>query len=176
MKTDLAKRGTQVRTLSAGLCWVALMCGAAGPAAAQASAGPVVYPAKGQSAKQQDQDRYECHGWAREQSGFDPTQPASAANTSTGRSGSTSGDPTGGMVKGALGGAAAAELGHRDVARGAAVGVVGATVLGRVRERQAAQTAQQQAAQQQQAARAQQRALYERAFGACMEARGYTVR
>jgi len=32
------------------------------------------YPKNGQSAEQQEQDRYECHRWAAEQSGFDPTQ------------------------------------------------------------------------------------------------------
>jgi hypothetical protein len=32
-----------------------------------------VYPRNGQSQKQQDKDRYECHAWAMEQSGFDPT-------------------------------------------------------------------------------------------------------
>ena len=33
-----------------------------------------IYPRNGQSQKQQDQDRYECHDWAVNQSGFDPTQ------------------------------------------------------------------------------------------------------
>jgi hypothetical protein len=35
-----------------------------------------VYPKKGQSADQQAKDRYECHRWAVDQSGFDPSQPA----------------------------------------------------------------------------------------------------
>lgn len=33
-----------------------------------------VYPRKGQSQAQQDQDRYECHKWAVEQTGYDPTE------------------------------------------------------------------------------------------------------
>lgn len=33
-----------------------------------------IYPRNGQSQKQQDADRYECHAWAMDQSGFDPTQ------------------------------------------------------------------------------------------------------
>jgi hypothetical protein len=33
-----------------------------------------MYPRNGQSAEQQAQDRYECHRWAVEQTGFDPTQ------------------------------------------------------------------------------------------------------
>ncbi len=32
-----------------------------------------VYPKSGQSSEQQAKDRYECHRWAMEQSGFDPT-------------------------------------------------------------------------------------------------------
>ena len=37
------------------------------------SAGLFVYPTKGQSVDQQADDRYECHTWAVEQTGFDPT-------------------------------------------------------------------------------------------------------
>jgi hypothetical protein len=47
--------------------------------------------------------------------------------------------------------------------------------MARAKERQATQAAQQQAAQQQNA-RGQQKAVYDRAFGACMEARGYVVK
>lgn len=36
-----------------------------------------VYPSKGQRQAQQDQDRYECHKWAVEQAGYDPTKPLS---------------------------------------------------------------------------------------------------
>jgi len=35
-----------------------------------------VYPKQGQSPEQQAQDRYECHRWAVDQTGFDPSQPA----------------------------------------------------------------------------------------------------
>lgn len=34
-----------------------------------------VYPKQGQSSEQQNSDRYECHRWSVEQTGFDPTQP-----------------------------------------------------------------------------------------------------
>src|ERR1700678_2430503 len=43
---------------------------AARPCQAQ---GLVIYPAKGQSPAQQDQDRYACHRWAVQQSGYDPS-------------------------------------------------------------------------------------------------------
>jgi hypothetical protein len=35
-----------------------------------------MYPKAGQSAEQQAKDRYECHQWAAQQAGFDPTQPS----------------------------------------------------------------------------------------------------
>src|SRR5436305_2680821 len=49
-----------------------------------------VYPAKGQSAQQQQKDEYECHGWAVQQTGSDPTkaqttqQAAKPTTTATG--------------------------------------------------------------------------------------------
>ncbi len=47
------------------------------PAAAVRSGDDLmVYPKNGQSQDQQAADRYECHGWAKGQTGFDPTQPA----------------------------------------------------------------------------------------------------
>ena len=53
--------------------------GAAGPS----GSGPVgsapddvyMYPENGQSQEQQSTDRYQCHKWAQDQTGFDPTQP-----------------------------------------------------------------------------------------------------
>ena len=34
-----------------------------------------MYPRNGQSAEQQASDRYQCHRWAADQTGFDPTRP-----------------------------------------------------------------------------------------------------
>ena len=172
---------------------------AADSASAQSSAArtamlnPVIYPAREQSPKQQEQDKFECYGWAKQQSGFDPAQATSAApaapapaNPSNPSTASANGGATGSMVRGAAGGAAVAELAHKDAGHGAAVGVLGSAVMQRVKSQQAAQanssTQQQQLQQQQQqmaeqmAAREQQRTNYARAFGACMEARGYVLK
>ena len=35
---------------------------------------PIIYPAKGQSPDQQKQDEFECHQWAVNQTGFNPTK------------------------------------------------------------------------------------------------------
>ncbi len=54
--------------------------GVAGQTATQepGAAELFAYPKNNQSQEQQAQDRFECHRWAREQSGFDPTQPGGA--------------------------------------------------------------------------------------------------
>lgn len=44
-----------------------------GTTQAPASDQLFVYPKNGQSAEQQEKDRYECHRWAVDQTGFDPT-------------------------------------------------------------------------------------------------------
>lgn len=41
----------------------------------------IAYPMNGQSEEQQGKDKFECHQWAVKQTGFDPTQGASAAAT-----------------------------------------------------------------------------------------------
>jgi hypothetical protein len=43
------------------------------------------YPKNGQSPEQQEQDRYECHRWAADQSGFDPTQSVGGAPPDPGK-------------------------------------------------------------------------------------------
>jgi len=152
---------------------------------------PIIYPAKGQSQPQQDKDKYQCYGWAREQSNFDPMQasppPPTAPATPAPVAASTPPGVSGGaLVKGAAVGAAAGELASNDAGRGAAAGALTGVVLQNVKQRQAAQARQQQAqaqaqqqqaqVQAQQAARVQLKATFDRAFGACMEARGYAVK
>jgi hypothetical protein len=39
----------------------------------------IIYPKNGQSKDQQAADQYECHSWAKSQTGFDPTQPGGGA-------------------------------------------------------------------------------------------------
>lgn len=41
-----------------------------------------IYPKQGQSEQQQADDRYACHRWGVEQSGYDPTQPPSKESVS----------------------------------------------------------------------------------------------
>lgn len=155
---------------------------AMGASAGAQSSGPLIYPAKDQSAKQQEQDRFECYSWAKAQSGFDPAQAApmpAGQPTQTAQAAQQKNSTAGGMVVGAAGGAAVAELTHHSAGRGAAVGALGGGLMAKAKEKQAMQAAQQQAnqqASQQQAARAQQKSAYDRGFAACLEGRGYVVK
>ena len=132
-------------------------------------AEPYVYPAQGQSAEQMEQDKYQCYGWGKQQTGFDPMNPpvASAAPANTGR-------VVGGAARGAAGGAVIGAIAG-DAGKGAAIGAVTGTVTRGARNR-GAQNQQQQQLQQQSAAIAQMRSEYDRAYAVCLEGRGYSVK
>ena len=140
-------------------------------ASAPVIAQQIIYPANGQSAEQQQKDEAECYVWAKEQTGYDPvqgTQYAAAPQQSTG------GERLGGGARGAAGGAAIGALAG-NAGKGAAIGAVGGTVLGGGKRRAKEDENAQAVAQQQQAV-AQQQQSYQRAYTACFEGRGYTVR
>ena len=118
-----------------------------------------VYPQKGQSPEQQNKDSYECYNWARAQSGVDPGAPPPPA-----QAGQHARGAVGGAARGAAVGAAVGAIAG-NAGKGAAAGAVVGGVGGR-RRSVAAQQQQQQTT----------RSAYDRAFAACMEGRGYTVR
>jgi predicted lipid-binding transport protein (Tim44 family) len=131
-----------------------------------------IYPTKGQGQQQQSKDRYECHTWAVQQTGFDPSRTQAAAPPPS------SPQPGGEIVKGAARGALVGTVGGAiagDAGRGAAAGAAMGGLLGGMRKMDNSRAQQQQQAQQQ-SANSQQAAGYDRAMGACLEGRGYTVR
>jgi hypothetical protein len=129
------------------------------------AAKPIVYPAKGQSQNQQAQDDGQCYGWARSSTGIDPAAVAGAPPP-------PSGPATGGgeRAKGAVGGALIG--GAIDGSHGAGVGAVVGVVAGGARARQKQKSQQASAQSQQQGAMD----TFYRAYAACMEGRGYTIR
>jgi len=138
------------------------------------------YPAKGQSQAQQDRDRYECHSWAVQQTGFDPSRsPAVASDTSA--ASNQPAPPQGHVVKGAARGAALGAVGGAitgNAGTGAAAGAAMGGMAGGMRRRdQRIQQNQQQQATSQAAANSQQsqRNAYNRAMASCLTGRGYTV-
>ena len=147
-------------------------------AVAQSSgvSGMYVFPKGKQTLEQQQQDEGQCHSAAVEMTGFNPSAPQNPPPQSQG---APAGSGARGALRGAAGGTAmGAAMGAiaGDAGKGAAMGAAGGGLLGTARGRQQGQqqqAAQQQAAQQQQQA---QRQEYQRAFTACMEARGYSVK
>lgn len=130
-----------------------------------------IFPTKGQSADQQELDEFTCYKWAKNQTGIDPNQPTQAPASSAGsrRGGSVLGSAMGGAALGAIGGAIAGNA-KKGAAIGAAVGG-GAGMLGKRRGRMRADEQRQQAAAQQQ----QSGQTFNRAYGVCLEAKGYKV-
>lgn len=127
-----------------------------------------VYPSKGQTAEQQEQDEFACYKWGKEQTGIDPTQTVQQAAPPT-QGGSVVGGAAKGAIVGVIGGAIAGDAG-KGAAIGAGVGGAGG-LMKRGRSAQQAEAAQQQAQQQYEA----DLNAYKRAFSVCMTGRGYTV-
>jgi hypothetical protein len=136
-----------------------------------------VYPSNGQSAEQTDRDRYECHVWAVQQTGVDPSradanpyervvvQPANPPGSAT----------AAGAIGGAILGAIIA--GPRNAGAGLVLGGATGAIVGSAADASAQEQAhmtQQQLNQSAAAGRARADS-YRRALGACLQGRGYTV-
>ena len=148
------------------LTYIAIAITVLGSASALAQK-PSAYPAKGQSAQQQGNDDVQCLAWAKQDTGIDPAAVAAASPPATG----PQGERLRGAVRGAAGGAVIGEIVDDDAGKGAGVGAAAGVLAGgaRARRNQAAQ------AQQAQASKTQSVDTYYRAYGACMQGRGYSV-
>jgi hypothetical protein len=124
-----------------------------------------VYPAKGQSAQQQNKDEGDCYVWARNRTGIDPA----AGPVPVAAQAQPSGEILRGAARGAVGGAIISDISGGHAGTGAAAGAVFGGIRSGVRQ----QRSQQQAVQQAQASGHDQ---FQRAYGACLEGRGYNVR
>lgn len=145
-----------------------LACALALSATAAYSQGELmIYPKQGQSPDQQSRDRYECHTWAVQQSGFDPSNPQAAAS---GNSRSSMAKET--LRGGARGAAAGAAIGAiaGDAGKGAAIGAT-AGGLGRRFKEKDRQNNQSSAGTSNPGQQA-----YQRAMAACLDGRGYSVK
>jgi predicted lipid-binding transport protein (Tim44 family) len=143
----------------------------------------VIYPAEGQSQDLMEKDKFECYSWAKEQSGFDPMQAptATAPPPAPQAKNSTAGGAVRGGVGGALLGAGVGAIagGSKGAKKGAAIGGLSGGVLGGARSHNQQQQDQQARAQwekEQTQQYAAKRNGYNRAYSACLEGRGYTVK
>jgi hypothetical protein len=135
------------------------------------SLGLSSFPAKGQTAQQQQKDESDCYAWAKGQTNYDPKAPPQTTAAAP--------PPAkGGAVKGAARGAAAgAVVGGvaDDPEKGAAVGATAGAVKGRRTQKKANAQAEKDTQAKQQATTAQLD-QYKKAFSSCLEGKGYTVK
>ena len=137
------------------------------------SLGLVVFPAKGQTAEVQNKDEGDCYNWAKQQTGYDPVAPPPAPTAAPVQA--QKGGAVKGAARGAAGGAAIGAIAG-DTGEGAAIGATVGAVKGRKAQKQQAAAAQQQSQQQAAAAGQAQTDQYKKAFSACMEGKGYTIK
>ena len=139
----------------------------------------IVYPAKGQSQDQMEKDKFECYGWAKGQTGFVPKQMPTATTAPPPKA---EGSVAGGAVRGGAGGALLG-LGIGAITgsakKGAAIGALSGGAIGGMRsssQQRQAEQARRDWEQQQANQYMQQRSAYNRAYSACLEGKGYTVK
>jgi len=133
------------------------------------SIGVIVYPAKGQTAEQQNKDEGECYAWAKQQTGIDPVAVASAPAKAQEPA---KGERVKGAAKGAAAGAAVGAIAGEDAGKAAGAGAVVGTAAGGRQARKDKKEKEQQA-QQAKTTTLQQ---FNKGFGACMEGKGYTIK
>jgi len=143
----------------------------------------MIYPAKGQSQDQMEKDKFECYGWAKGQTGFDPMEMPKATEPPPSKQAKNS--TAGGVVKGGVGGGllgagvGAIAGGSKGARKGAAIGGISGGAIGGIRsssQQKQDQQAQKQWEQQQANQYMQKRNNYNRAYSACLEGKGYTVK
>jgi hypothetical protein len=136
-----------------------------------------VYPAHGQSPDQTERDRYECHNWAVQQTGVDPSRADASAYERVIVQPST--PPGANTVGGAIAGAIIGSIiaGPRNAGAGFVLGGATGAVVGSAADADAQHQARQTQQQiNESAAEGRARAdAYRRAIGACLQGRGYTV-
>jgi hypothetical protein len=135
--------------------------------------GVFVYPAKGQPPDRQQADTTECYGWAQKQTGIDPTAPPPPPRPveKQGADGSAIKGAAGGAAVGTAIGAIAGDTGE-----GAAIGAVAGAVRGRRMAKKQKQAEAKASQQQAQAEHAYVLETFKKAYGACLEGKGYSVK
>ena len=135
-----------------------------------------IYPNEGQSKEQMEKDKYDCYSWAKQQTGFDPMQAPTTSSPPPQQT--TSGGAVGGAARGAALGAIGGAIAG-DAGKGAAIGAGTGAAMGGMRRRSSQQQNSQEQAQWEQQQKAQYEASrneYNRAYGACLQGRDYTVK
>jgi Glycine zipper len=136
-----------------------------------------IYPTKGQTEKQMEKDKYECYVWAKKQSGFDPMEVPKATEPPPEKEQTKAGVGRG-AVGGSLLGLAIGSL-SGEAGKGAAIGAASGGLIGGIRKKSHASKEMKKEdawAEEQVEEYARKRGDYNRAYTACLEAKGYTVK
>jgi len=149
----------------------------AAPQSASAQQSPAArlgmfpYPKNNQSAAQQQKDENECYSWAKQQTGIDPAAapppPQEAKKAKGGGAKGAAGGAAGGAAIGAIAG---------DTGKGAAIGATAGAVRGRRQQKKANKQAEKQAEATSGQQKQQTLDVFKKAFGGCMDGRGYSVK
>jgi outer membrane lipoprotein SlyB len=146
--------------------------GAIPPAAVKPAAlGMYVYPGSGQNPAKQTEDENFCYTWARQQTGIDPTVAAAPVEAAEVPRGDTVKGAAGGAVVGTAVGAIAGGTGE-----GAAIGAVAGAAKGRRERKKKKKEAEAEAQQATKDQDTQRKDAFKKAWGACLEGRGYSVK
>ncbi len=148
---------------------VAALCGLCMAVTSMAADELMIFPSADQSPERQEQDKFVCYSWAKDQADFDPMAPPTA----------TAPPPQeqarrGGLLRGAARGAVIGGIAG-DAGKGAAAGAAIGGMRRQDQKRKEA-AAREQWEQEQQRIYAENRNRYNRAYAACLEAKNYTVR
>src|SRR5260370_10005682 len=120
--------------LPLAVCFLCSAAAAPPPPPARGPAPPpqriFVYPGNGQSAEQTERDRYECHVWAVQQTGVDPSRAGASAYERVVVQ--PANPPGSGTVAGLIGGAIVGSIigGPRNAGAGAIIGGATGAVIG----------------------------------------------
>ena len=149
------------------------LCGLCLAATSMAAEELMIFPNVDQTADQQEQDKFACYSWAKDQAGFDPMAPPTVTEPPPQEQASK-----GGVRRGLVRGAAIGQIAGGDsdsTRRGAAAGAA----IGGMRrqdQKRKEEAARQQWEQEQQQIYTENRSRYNRAYAACLEGKDYTVR
>lgn len=131
--------------------------------------GLTVTPAKEQSKEQWQKDDAACYQWASQQTGLDPVAAAGQQVQQPPAQQQRGGQAAKGAAAGAVAGVVIGDN-RESAARGAAIGALGGAIAHR-RQAKSVEQNQQQVQQQD----ASSKTMFNNAFSACLQGRGYQV-
>ena len=136
-----------------------------------------IYPKDGQSEEQQEKDKFACYSWAKKESKFDPMEIPRASSAPPDKKATTK--PLRRAARGAAIGAIVGEIADDDAGKGALIGASSGALFGGMqrRDQEQRQKKKEEEWEKKEAQKYQKkRDSYNRAYSACLEAKGYTVK